>query len=283
MSRGRRPSAVTLLVASCAAIAACTADDATSPAETGTTPAGQEVRPGVRATVVEPSGAPADVVVLLVPGGGWVSADPAGLAPLASYLADRGATVVSTTYRTANDGAYFPEPVHDVGCALAFAAAQASERSASDVTVAVVGHSAGAQLAAVAALDPEAAAGSDCPFPRRDADRLVGLAGPYDVVAAAGQAQLLFGPESPDPNEWDAGNPLELADNRPDLPVLLVHGTADDLVPPDVSETFADALVAGGHEVELSVVEGADHMTVFSSDVAGPLIAAWLDLDQPSP
>lgn len=283
MSGWVRRGVVILLVAPCAVVAACTADEASSPAETPAVKAGQEVRPDVRVTVVEPSGAPADVVVLLVPGGGWVSADPGGLAPLASYLADRGATVASTTYRTASDGSYFPAPVQDVGCALAFAAAQAPEDFGGEMTVAVVGHSAGAQLAAVAALDPETAAGSDCPFPRRDADRLVGLAGPYDVVAAAGQAQFLFGPESPNPDEWDAGNPLELAENRPGLPVLLVHGTADDLVPLEASETFADALTAGGHAVELTEVDGVDHMAVFSAEVAGPVVAEWLGLEDPAP
>lgn len=280
MSRLHRWHGAAILCASCAVAAACSPDDTTSPAETGATGVVREVAPGVRATVVEPTGTPSEVTVLLVPGGGWVSADPAGLAPLASYLAERGATVVSTTYRTANDDVYFPEPVRDVGCAVAFAATQAPEQSPADATLVVVGHSAGAQLTAVAALDPDQATGPDCPFPRHDADRLVGLAGAYDVVAAAGLAQFLFGPDSTDPDDWDAGNPLELAGNRPDLPVLLVHGTADDVVPIEFSESLADALTVGGHPVELREVEGVDHLAVFDADVAGPLIAEWLGLDQ---
>lgn len=283
MARRLRGAAAVVLAAACGLAAACSAEESTSGAATPTDePPRQQVRPGVTATVVAPRGGAADVVVVLVPGGGWVSADPSGLAPLAAYLADRGATVVSITYRTSADRVYFPEPVQDVGCGVAFAAAQVPAASDGDVALAVVGHSAGAQLAAVAALDPALASGRDCPFLRRDADLLVGLAGPYDVVAAAGQAQLLFGPESTDPAQWDAGNPLELAANRPEMPVLLVHGGADDLVPVAFSQAFADALTAGGHDVVLDEVDGVDHTTVYGADVAGPIIAEWLNLAAPS-
>jgi acetyl esterase/lipase len=269
--------------------AACTlAACATSQPQQQATPSAdqvalQQVAPGVAANVGQPTADPSGVIVLLVPGGGWVSADPSGLAPLAAYLADRGATVVSISYRTSSDGFYFPVPVQDVGCGLAYAATQAAGVSTDAVTLAVVGHSAGAHLAAVAALDPEQSTGPDCPFQPHDADSLIGLAGPYDVVAASGQAQLLFGPESPDPTEWDDGNPLRMATNRPTLPVLLVHGAADDLVPLSFSEEFAAALTAGGHPVELEVVDAVDHMSVFGEDVAGPLIADWLGLAAPSP
>jgi acetyl esterase/lipase len=273
-----------LALAAACTLAAC----ATSQPQQQATPSAdqvalQQVAPGVAANVVQPTADPSGVIVLLVPGGGWVSADPSGLAPLAAYLAERGATVVSISYRTSSDGFYFPVPVQDVGCGLAYAATQAAGVSTDAVTLAVVGHSAGAHLAAVAALDPEQATGQDCPFQPRAADRLIGLAGPYDVVAAAGQAQLLFGPESPDPTEWDDGNPLRMTTNRPTLPVLLVHGAADDLVPLSFSEEFAAALTAGGHPVELEVVDAVDHMSVFGEDVAGPLIADWLGLAAPSP
>lgn len=283
MPRWSRLSGVLALAAACT-LAAC----ATSQPQEQATPSAdqvalQQVAPGVAANVVQPTAEPAGVVVLLVPGGGWVSADPSGLAPLAAYLADRGATVVSISYRTSSDGFYFPVPVQDVGCGLAYAATQAAGVSTDAVTLAVVGHSAGAHLAAVAALDPEQATGQDCPFQPHAADRLIGLAGPYDIVAAAGQAQSLFGPESPDPTQWDDGNPLRMATNRPTLPVLLVHGAADDLVPLSFSEEFAAALTAGGHPVELEVVDAVDHMSVFGEDVAGPLIADWLGLAAPSP
>ncbi|HEY5248242.1 MAG TPA: hypothetical protein VIJ15_07315, partial [Dermatophilaceae bacterium] len=71
-------------------------------------------------------------LVVLVPGGGWTSADPIGLTGLATWLSHRGAAVVTVTYRTASDGAYFPTTAQDVACDLADAAAR-SRRAGVDV------------------------------------------------------------------------------------------------------------------------------------------------------
>lgn len=269
-----------LLVPLClSVVVACGGDSSESAATPVATPeAGEEVLTGVTAVVTEPAGNPSGVVIALIPGGGWVSADPSGLAPLAEELAASGAVAVRMTYRTAADGVYFPVPLHDVGCGIAFAATQASSTPESaGPTIAVVGHSAGAVLAAVAALDPEAATGPDCPYPPADPDLLVGLAGPYDVVAAADLAASLFGPDNPDPVDWDAGNPVAHAGLRPDLPVLLVHGTADPLVPAAFSEQFAEALQQGGHPVELQTLDGVDHDTVYGAENAGPVITDWIN------
>jgi acetyl esterase/lipase len=259
-------------------VVACGADTSGSAASPVPTPeAGEEVLPGVTAVVTRSAGSPSGVVVALVPGGGWVSADPSGLAPLAGELAASGAVAVRLTYRTATDGVYFPDPLQDIGCGIAFAATQAlSAPDGAGPTVAVVGHSAGAVLAAVAALDPEAATGPDCPYPPAEPDLLVGLAGPYDVVAVADLAVSLFGPDNPDPDDWAAGNPVALAGLRPDLPVLLVHGTDDPLVPVSFSEQFAEALRQGGHPVDLQTLDGVDHDTVYRADNAGPVITDWV-------
>jgi predicted esterase len=60
--------------------------------------------------------------------------------------------------------------------------------------------------------------------------------------------------------------------------VLLVHGTADTVVPVAMSGLFADALTAGDHDVTREWPEGVDHAEVYQPEVAGPLVAAWLRL-----
>ncbi len=216
-------------------------------------------------------------VVVLVPGGGWTSADPSGLVPLAQWLAERGAVAGTVTYRTAADGAYFPEPVHDVGCAVAHAVASVRAAGLEPGEVVVVGHSSGAQLAALVALgDTRFTAG--CPDPAAPVDRLVGLAGPYDVVRAADVAANLFGPERAETAGWADGDPATYAAQRPEVPVLLVHGNEDSTVPRGFTEDFAAALVAGGHPTTTVYLDGVDHMAVFRADVAGPVIADWLAL-----
>jgi acetyl esterase/lipase len=234
----------------------------------------QEYLPGRSATMVQPASTGPAPLVVAVPGGGWQSADPAGLAPLAQTLAADGATVVRVTYRTSSDGVYFPGPVRDVACAVAVAAEMATDAGHPPSEVVVLGHSAGAQLAALVALTPARFASPSCPAPLVAPDRLVGLAGPYDVELAADAAVNLFGRET----QWDAGNPMLLADRRPGVPVLLVHGTADTVVPVAMSGLFADALTAGDHDVTREWPEGVDHAEVYQPEVAGPLVAAWLRL-----
>jgi acetyl esterase/lipase len=234
----------------------------------------QEYLPGRTVTMVQPATPGPAPLVVAVPGGGWQSADPAGLVPLAQTLAADGATVVLVTYRTSADGAYFPRPVRDVACGVAVAAAMATDAGHPPSEVVVLGHSAGAQLAALVALTPARFASPSCPAPPVAPDRLVGLAGPYDVELARDAAVNLFGRAT----QWDAGNPMLLADRRPGVPVLLVHGTADTVVPTAMSGLFADALTAGGHDVTREWPDGVDHAEVYQPEVAGPLVAAWLGL-----
>ncbi len=216
-------------------------------------------------------------LVVLVPGGGWVSADPTGLTGLATWLSERGAAVVTITYRTASDGAYFPVPVQDIACGLADAAAQVHRAGIDIGEVVLVGHSAGAQLAAVVALDPDILPDT-CAGPVVVPDRFVGLAGPYDVTRIDGAADSLFGPADDGAADRSGADPVALATARAELAVLLVHGTADTIVPVELTQQLAAALVDSGHEVTTRYLDGVDHLSVYSADVAGPVIADWLGL-----
>lgn len=216
-------------------------------------------------------------VIVLVPGGGWTSADPTGLTGLATWLSQRGAAVVTATYRTSSEGAYFPVPAQDVACDVADAVAR-SRRSGVDVgEVVIVGHSAGAQLAAVVALTP-GSFGAGCADPAVAPDRLVGLAGPYDVGHLGSLTSALLGPGRHTAAEIAAASPVALASQRPQLPVLLIHGTADTTVPATSTEQLAAALTAAGHPVTTDYPNGVGHQSVYAAAVAGPLIADWLGL-----
>jgi acetyl esterase/lipase len=216
-------------------------------------------------------------LIVLVPGGGWVTADPSGLISLAEALAERGAVTAVVTYRAAEDGVYFPEQAQEVACAIASAAAHVREAGHEPREVVVVGHSAGAHLGALVTLRPgEFAVGcADLPA---EPDRFIGLAGPYDVGRAQTVAGNLFGPSSPDPADWSTGNPLDHAASRPHVDVLLMHGASDRTVPIRFTESFAEALEEGGHTVTVTYLESDDHHTVYSAETAAPIIAEWLDL-----
>jgi len=226
---------------------------------------------GRAATVDRPEGAP-DAVVVLVPGGGWSSADPTGLRPLAETLLRSDLAVVTITYGTAEQGDYYPGPVNDVACAVAFAAQEVP-----DVPVVLVGHSAGAHLVAVVGLVPD---GDDpgCPYPRADADAVVGLAGPYDVTRVGGLAERLFDvPLSEEPSTWSEGNPHTWVAERPDLPFLLVHGDADAVVPLVFTEDLAAALADAGHPVTTQVLADVGHNDIYRPEVIADTLVRWID------
>lgn len=226
--------------------------------------------------VLLPDGRGPTPVVVLVPGGGWTSAEPAGLVPLAQHLADAGSVAATITYRTAHAAAYFPLPVQDVLCAAATVVAEAAAAGRSGGPLVLVGHSAGAPLALLAGLRPDELAGQ-CDRPAVVPDAVAGLAGAYDVRALPQVAVDLFGvPLRVDPELWDGGDVGRWVEQRPALPVLLVHGGKDDVVPPSMSRSLGESLAAAGHPVRLELLPEVDHLDVFEADVVGSLLAEWV-------
>lgn len=215
-------------------------------------------------------------LVVMVPGGSWTTSDPTGFAPLAADLARSGVAAVTARIRAAQDGVVYPVPVEDVLCAVAVADQRLRSRGYTPDPVAVLGHSSGAHLAALAVLTYD-----DFSFPCRapavEPEALVGLSGPYDISRMPDVASALFdvGPDGA-PDAWQNANPVERADRRPDVPVLLLHGEADPTVPVDFTTQFADALEDAGHPVTVDVVPGVDHLGIFRADVAGEPVAEWL-------
>ncbi|MET0565838.1 MAG: alpha/beta hydrolase [Acidimicrobiia bacterium] len=214
--------------------------------------------------------------VVLAHGGGWVGGSLVLMSDLAQFLTEAGFLTFNTEYTLSNGVAGFPSAVDDVACAVRTAA----DHPASDGTVTVVGHSAGAHLAALVALDTDVY-GRGCALTEPVIpDRLVGLAGPYDVARLGPLILPFFGVRpNEDPEMWQAGNPLNQVTNNPDLASLIMHGEEDGLVDLSFATDFAEALTAAGSEAVVEVVEGARHNEMHDPDVVGDLILAWLDRD----
>jgi acetyl esterase/lipase len=240
-----------------------------------------EYLPGRPADVHLPRAVVTAPVVVLVPGGAWRRAYRAGLTPLAQSLAASGLVAVNVGYRASSQGGRFPGMVADVVCAVDFAVDRARRAGIAPGRVVVVGHSAGAHLAALAALAPDRFR-AGCPYPPARADGLVGLAGVYDVARLPALAVALFGvPPSKDPARWREGNPLTWVTagsggRRPDLRVMLVHGTADTVVPSAQTTDFAAALRDAGVPVTVSLPAGLGHGAVHDVDVVAAPLLEWL-------
>jgi acetyl esterase/lipase len=267
-----RAAALALAATLVTALAACSSGSGGT--DSGDDTASHVYRAGLRAYPHVPANTTSAPVLVMVPGGAWRGADPTGFQPLAAALAERGVLAVPVRIRAESDGVVDPVPMEDITCALADAVAGARKAGIQPTRIALLGHSSGAHLSAVVTLVPERYTPA-CDAPRVVPDALVGLAGPYDIRTFADAASALFPPDAT-PAQWDADNPVLLAANRPDVPVLLLHGDADETVPSSYSTDFAAALRNAGHPVTLTVMPGEDHDTIYSADTAADPIAQWL-------
>jgi acetyl esterase/lipase len=265
-------SPVSPLVTTTALPAATTT--AASPSTTPSPAATPDSLPDIGLEILVPEGEGPFPATVLVHGGGWVGGSPGLMRDLARFLTGEGYLTVNAPYTLSNGIAGYPIAVDDVACAVRYAAAHPD----GDGTVALIGHSAGAHLAALVALD-SGTYGESCPLPDPvSPGRLIGLAGPYDV-ARLGPLMLPFfgaGPDE-DPASWAAGNPQLQAAKSPGLSALLMHGENDGLVDLRFASDFAEALSAAGSEVLVEVVEGARHNDMHDPELVGDLIVTWLE------
>jgi acetyl esterase/lipase len=215
----------------------------------------------LRLDVLRPASAAAPrPVVLYVHGGGWHEGDRgAAMHPwLNPLLVAHGFVTAAVTYRLSGE-AHWPVPLDDVRAALAWLRTHAGDHGGDPDRIGVWGHSAGAHLAAMAALTT--------PGPVR----AVALsAAPADLrterLGSGNEVDRLIGPAPRDGALADASPVCHVRPAAP--PFLLAHGTADEVVPFGQSVAFREALVAAGVEVEWAPIEGATHVW---ADRPGPV------------
>jgi acetyl esterase/lipase len=206
-----------------------------------------------------PPGAALRPVVVFVHGGRWQSGDKSEYRFIARTLNDAGAVAVLPNYRL-YPAVRMHAAVHDVGLAVAYVQAHAREWGGDPARVVVMGHSAGAQLTALAALDTRWFSGTGA----TPVQGLIGLAGPYDFLPLTDDdLRDYFGP----PNEYPASQPINFVTTRAP-PAFLVQGTDDDSVKPHNTKNLSRALKVAGVPVETHLVAGEGHFSILKRFVA---------------
>ncbi len=104
-------------------------------------------------------GAKAAPALVAVHGGGWVAGARSALQYWGPYLAARGIAVFAISYRLATKTKTFPEAVQDVLAGVQFLRGKASAFGIDPARIGLLGASAGAHLAALAALGGKKFAG----------------------------------------------------------------------------------------------------------------------------
>jgi len=242
-----------------------------------------------------PDGAGPFPAVVIVHGGAWVSGDRRrSVEPLFDPLSQAGYAWFSISYRLAKsiDPESAPSSiasllalgsaVDDVRDAVTYVKMHAPEYHIDPNRVALIGESAGAQLASMAALKPAAGGAVQAVVAFYSPSDLVALldANPRvppamrQAIRESAFGEMLFaGLRDLSPVAW-------VRKEAP--PFLLIHGTRDMLVPFEQSQAMCEAMRTAGASCELYPVDGGGHGLRWWESVPGqtsykPVLIRWLD------
>ncbi|MGP1352672.1 MAG: alpha/beta hydrolase [Parasphingopyxis sp.] len=194
-------------------------------------------------------------VIVFIHGGGWRAGDKAGYEFAGRAFASLGFVTVVPNYRLSPE-AHFPDFVEDGAAAIRWVRENIAERGGDPDRIVMVGHSAGAHIAALLAMD-ESWLGGD----REAIAGWVGLAGPYDFLPLDTPSTRGAFSRAPD---LAATQPINFA-GEGDPPALLLHGALDTVVRPRHSSGLAARLEAAGVPVRHIVYDGIGHIRIMTA------------------
>jgi acetyl esterase/lipase len=208
-------------------------------------------------------------VVVYIHGGGWYAGDKSTLRKtwLASAVAEltaRGYIVAAPNYRLAPEYDW-PAQIEDAKCAVRHLRANASTYQLDPNRIGAWGRSAGGHLVALLGLsDASAEFEGDGEYPEQSSSvqAVVDMFGPTDLrafaaanVSASRMVKQAFGQ---DPEVLESASPVNYV-SKDAPPFLILHGSGDQLVPPDQSQELHDRLKAAGVFTDFVIVENAGH------------------------
>ncbi len=210
--------------------------------------------------VYTPRGGGRHPAIVTIYGGGWIFGNRSQMAGVDRDYAARGYTAVAIDYRHA-PAFRFPTQIHDVDDALAAVANHARAWNVDPARVALFGRSAGAELALLAAYEPQPLRIRAVVAYYAPTDLTAGFAHPPapDPANVRNLLQTYIGATPGEaPEAYRRASPL--ADVRPHLPpTLLIGGDRDELVAIAFQRGLRDALRAHGDRVVAIEVPWSNH------------------------
>ena len=212
---------------------------------------------GTAATSVSPK-----PVVIFFYGGAWDSGSKNDYLFVAEALTSRGYVVVIADYRHYPE-VVFPAYMEDAALAVKWTFDHIAQYGGDPAKVFVMGHSAGAQLAALVAYD--ATYLDRVGIDKRRIKGVVSLAGPLDFLPLTEPKLEFIFPQS----VRAASQPINfIVGNEP--PSLLLHGTADTRVGIHNSRNLAKRITERGGSVETTYYPDMGHVGILLA-LAAPL------------
>lgn len=202
-------------------------------------------------------------VVVFFYGGRWTEGSKDQYKFAGQALASKGFVAVLPQYRH-YPAVKFPAFVEDAARAVQWTHENAARYGGDPRKIFVMGHSSGAHLAAMLALNPEylKAAGGD----RARLRGMIGLAGAYDFTPITDpDLRDMFGP----PERFELSQPITFVDGD-NPPLLLLHGEDDESVWVRNTRRLAAAVAKAGGPVETVIYPEMSHAWIVAT-LAWPL------------
>lgn len=207
-----------------------------------------------------PKGMAKAPVLLFVHGGSWYNGDKSEYPFLGEAFSKNGYLTAVINYRKAPQ-VQFPAFVQDAAMAVRWVIDHIAEYGGDPNRIYLMGQSAGAQIAALVALDPRylQAVGLE----RSALKAFIGQAGPYDFRAFLEDdkpTQVAMGPRE----QWPLTQPINFVDGK-QPPMLLQHGLSDTVVNPKNPDWLSELVKQKGGEVAVKYYPGVDHYGIIGA------------------
>lgn len=190
--------------------------------------------------------------IVLFHGGGWVMGEPQWAFPRAKYFAERGMVAVAAQYRLSDQKEVTPlEAMADARTVIRWMRRRADTLRIDPNRIAAYGWSAGAHLAASAAIFDEGLSEDDVSA----APNALVLVSPAVSLVSDRWAQRLLGQRS---DARDISPDEHVRKGLP--PTLILQGSDDTVTPLAGVKRFCELLQAAGNHCELHVYEGFGHL-----------------------
>src|SRR5438270_4729711 len=209
-------------------------------------------------------------VAMMVHGGFWrAKYDLVHAGHLCDALTKSGVATWNLEYRrVGNSGGGWPGTFEDVSSGFAFLRQVSKQHHLNENRVMVLGHSAGGELALCLAAHQRSLRGA------------LSLAGVVDLRRAwelhlsnDAVVEFLGGTPAEVPEHYREASPAERS--IPHAVQRLVHGTADDSVPYEISKNYADRKKKSGENAELITLPETGHF-----EIVDPGSIVWPKIEQ---
>ena len=196
-------------------------------------------------------------VVIFFYGGDWQTGSKRDYRFVAQALASRGFVAVMPDYRLYPE-AVFPAFVEDGALAVRWARNHAALIGGDGRRIHLMGHSAGAHIAALLTLDEHYL--RDVGLDRTVIRGTAALSGPYEFTIGR-RHRAVFGLAEGETEPEAASQPIRFVDGRAP-PMLLVHGLDDTTVRAANAARLAGRIRGAGGDVRTVFYEGEGHVSV---------------------